>query len=252
MKQIIFYNIRKSRFDFLYNINNIEVGDFMGNIVGVEKHGYTYRGEFYEYRDYRNLNEKLGSNREIVILGEPLLVKVYNFEENKNSLEKFIEEIIIKDFSVGDDLLFHYDFMKGINKVYVYSIKKGIAVEKIIDGAKSISVIPIQFKIKELINNKLKRYRNFISISKIRDIYYLINVEDGVIINGLVDENIDNAFKELSKYIKINKEVIFDRSINIDMKNEIEDIKEIQYLKIGETINEKLFKKQKFYTKKLY
>lgn len=224
----------------------------MGNIVGVEKQGYIYKGEFYEYRDYMNINKKLGRDREIVILGESLLVKVYNFQENKNSLEKFIEEIIIKDFSVGDDLLFHYDFMKGINKVYVYSIKRGIAVEKIIDGGKSISVIPIQFKIKELINNKLKRYRNFIAISKIRDIYYLINVEDGFIINGLVDENIDNVLKELSKYMKINKEVIFDKSININIKKEIEDIKEIQYLKIGETINEKLFKKQKFYTKKLY
>lgn len=223
----------------------------MGNIIGVDRNGYIYKGEFYGYTEYRELVEKLSGNREIVILGESLLVKVYNFEESKNSLEKFVDDIIIKDFSVGNDLLFHYDFMKGINKVYVYSIKKGIAVEKIIEGAKIISVVPVQFKIKELINNKLKRYRNFISISKIRDIYYLINVEDSFIINGVASEDIDNIFREISKYEKVNKEFIFDRSIDVNIENEIKDIKEIQYLKIGESIDENLFKKQKFYTKKL-
>lgn len=223
----------------------------MENIIGVDRNGYIYKGEFYGYTEYRELAEKLSGNREIVILGESLLVKVYDFEESKNSLEKFVDDIIIKDFSVGNDLLFHYDFMKGINKVYVYSIKKGIAVEKIIEGAKIISVVPVQFKIKELINNKLKRYRNFISISKIRDIYYLINVEDSFIINGVASEDIDNIFREISKYEKVNKEFIFDRSIDVNIKKEIKDIKEIQYLKIGESINENLFKKQKFYTKKL-
>ena len=223
----------------------------MKNIVGVEKQGYIYKGALYDYIDHMKLNEKLGGNREAVIMEEPLLVKVYNFEESKVSLEKFVEDIIIKDFSVGDDLLFHYDFIKGINKIYVYSIKKGIAVEKIAYGANILSVVPIQFKIKDFINNKLKRYRNFISITKIRGIYYLINVEDGFIINGFVNKDIDNVFKELEKYIEINKEVIFDISININEKNRIGDLKEIQYLKIGETINEKLFKKQKFYTKKL-
>ena len=223
----------------------------MGNIIGVDRNGYIYKGEFYGYTEYRELVEKLSGNREIVILGESLLVKVYNFEESKNSLEKFVDDIIIKDFSVGNDLLFHYDFMKGINKVYVYSIKKGIAVEKIIEGSKIISVVPVQFKIKELINNKLKRYRNFISISKIRDIYYLINVEDSFIINGVASEDIDNIFREISKYEKVNKEFIFDRSIDVNIENEIKDIKEIQYLKIGESIDENLFKKQKFYTKKL-
>lgn len=230
---------------------NFKEGDIMKNIVGVEKQGYIYKEDLYEYTDHMKLNEKLGGDREVVIMGEPLLVKVYNFEESKVSLEKFVEDIIIKDFSVGDDLLFHYDFIKGINKIYVYSIKKGIAVEKIAYGAKSLSVVPIQFKIKDFINNKLKSYRNFISITKIRGMYYLINVEDGFIINGFVNEEIDNIFKEFPKHIKINKEVIFDRSINVNEKNKIEDLKGIQYLKIGETINEKLFEKQKFYTKKL-
>lgn len=223
----------------------------MKNIIGVEKNGYVHKGELYGYTEYMKLNEKLGANREVIIMAEPLLVKVYDFENIKNSLEKFVEDVIIKDFSVGDDLLFHYEYIKRINKLYIYSIKKGDVVEKVTCGTKNISVVPIQFKIKEFINNKLKRCRNFISIIKLRDMYYLINVENGFIINGLVNEEIDNIFYELPKYIKINKEIIFDISIDLNDKKGIEELKEIHYLKIGEGINEQLFKKQKFYTKKL-
>lgn len=225
----------------------------MTNIVAVESDGYTYKGNFYENSQYVNLNKKLGKDREIIIFDESILVKIYNLGENKDSLEKFVEDNIVKDFLIGDDLLFHYDFMKSIDKVYVYSIKKGIAVERVIEGSSSISVVPIQFKIKDFINNKFKRCRNFISITKIRDMYYLINVEDGFIVNGLVNESLDIIFKELSKYMKNNKEIIFDNSINVsdNITSEMKTIKEIQYLKIGEAINEKLFKKQKFYTKKL-
>lgn len=223
----------------------------MKNIVGVEKGRYIYRGEVYEDTGHINLNRKLGSYREVIIMGEALWVKVYSFSENETSIEKFVEDIITKEFLAGEDLLFHYEFIKLENKVYIYSIKKGVAVEKITIGAKNLDIVPVQFKIKELINNKLKKYRNFIAITKIRGIYYLINVEGGLIINGLVNENIDVIFNELPKYININKEIIVDREINIKENNKDEYLKNIQYLKIGEIVDEKLFKKQKFYTKKI-
>lgn len=223
----------------------------MRDIVGIEKNGYIYKGELYAYTDYLNLNEKLGGYREVVIMGEVLWVKVYNFEENEITIESFIEDLIIKDFLTGEDLLFNYEFIKSESKIYIYSIKKGIAVEKITVGAKSLDVVPVQFKIKEIINNNLKGYRNFLVIAKIRSIYYLINVENGLIINGLVNGNIDIIFKELPKYITNNKEIIVDRLIDMKENNEVKELKNIQYLKIGETINEKLFKKQKFYTKKI-
>lgn len=226
-------------------------GNVIKTIVGVEKFGYIYKGNQYKYNDYMQLNEKLGVDREIVIMGEPLLVKVYNFEKSKSPLDNFVEDIIVKDFSIGEDLLFHYEFIKQLNKIYVYSIKKGVAVEKITVGCKSLNVVPIQFKIKEFINKKFKRYRTFIAIAKIRNIYYLVNVEDGFIINGLVHEDKDIIFNELHKYFKIDKEVILDRSISVDDENKVKELRVIQYLKIGEAINEKIFEKQKFYTKKL-
>lgn len=223
----------------------------MGKIVSVEKNGYIHEGFHYDYKECGKLIKKLGTNREIVILEESLLVKVYDFEISKNSIEKFVDNIITKDFTTNQDLLFHYDFIKAVNKVYVYSIKKGLVVEKIINGAKNISILPIQFKIKKIINIKLKKYKNFISITKIKDSYYLINVEENFIINGVVNENIDKVLKEFFKYNKVDKAIIFDKSIELDLEDKLQDIKEIKYLKIGELINEKVFKKQKFYTKRL-
>lgn len=223
----------------------------MKSIVGVEKSGYIYKGEVYEHKDNMKLNAKLGGDREVVILGEVLLIKIYNFKESETLIEKFIEENITKDFLSGEDLLFHYEYVKSKNKIYVYSIKKGVEVEKITVGAKKLEIVPVQFKIKELVNNKLKKCRSFISIAKIRGVYYLINVEDGYIINGLVNENIDNIFIEIPKYVNVNKEIVIDITITIEENNEVEELKNIQYLKIGEIINEKLLKKQKFYTKKI-
>lgn len=223
----------------------------MKSIVGIEKSEYIYNNDLYEYKDHMKVREKLGMDREIIIMGEPLFVKIYNYEYSKGTVENFVEDIIVKDFLNGDDLLFHYDFIKIKNTIYVYSIKKGLIVENIGIGAKSLSVVPIQFKIIDLINKKLKKYRNFISIAKIRDMYYLTNVEDGSIINGLVSEKLDILLIEIGKYIKINKEIIFDTCIKVNDKNISGELKEIHYLKIGEVINEKLFKKQKFYTKKI-
>lgn len=223
----------------------------MRKVVGLEKAGYIHKGDLYGHTEHIKLNEKLGLEIEVIIMGEPLLIKVYDFENNKISLEKFVEDIIEKDFSFGNDLLFHYEFIKSINKVYIYSIKKGVEVEKVICGAKSVLVAPIQFKIKEFINSKLKKCKNFISITKLRNIYYLINVENNFIINETVNEDIDNILKEIFKHTKFNKEIIFDTSINLSDKEGIEELKDIQYLKIGERLNEQLFKKQKFYTKKL-
>lgn len=223
----------------------------MKNIVGVEKRGYIYKGELYEYTEYIKLNKKLGAYREVIIMEEALWVKVYDFSESENLIEKFIEDIVTKEFLTGEDLLFHYDFIKSINKIYVYSIKKGVAVEKVTLGAKNLDIAPVQFKIKNHINSKFRRLRSFIAIAKIRERFYIINVEDGFIINSIVDENIDIIFSELQKYLKINKGIIVDTAISISEENEVKELKNIQYLKIGEIINEKLFKKQKFYTKKI-
>ncbi|MGL5352240.1 MAG: hypothetical protein ACRDA5_02825 [Clostridium sp.] len=224
----------------------------MKNIIGIEKMGYVFKGESYRNLDCIKFIDKLSADREIIIMGEPLLVKEYNVKENKESLERYIEDAITKDFSLGDDLLFHYEFLKVNNKVYIYSIKKGIAVEKVVIGARSISVTPIQFKVKEYISKKMRSCRNYIAIAKIRDLYYLINVEQGIIINGFVNEEFENIIKELQKYEYCSKEVIIDSNITMVGKSIIQSINEIMYLKIGEVINGKLFEKQKFYTKKLY
>ncbi|MGL5085216.1 MAG: hypothetical protein ACRC68_05790, partial [Clostridium sp.] len=76
-------------------------------------------------------------------MGESLLIKEYSVKENRDSLERYIEDAITKDFSLGNDLLFHYEFIRGNSKVYIYSIKKGVAVERVVIGARSISVTPI-------------------------------------------------------------------------------------------------------------
>lgn len=224
----------------------------MKNIIGVEKMGYVYNGESYKNLECIKFIDKLNRDREIIIMGESLLVKEYNVIEIKDSLDKYIEDAIIKDFSLGDDLLFHYEFIKVSSKVYVYSIKKGIAVERVAVGARNISVTPIQFKIKDYIYKKMRSCRNYIAVAKIRDLYYLVSVDQGIIINGFAYDDFENVISELDKYEYSSKDIIIDTDISMIGKSVIKSINEIMYLKIGEVINGKLFKKQKFYAKKIH
>lgn len=235
-----------------FKFNDYVGGDFIKNIIGIEKSGYVFRGEQYKSLEFTKFIDKLHNDREIIIMGEPLLVKDYSITEGKDSLEKYIENSIVKDFSLSDDLLFHYEFMKAKNKIYIYSIKKGISVEKVVEGARNIIVTPIQFKVKEYISKKIKKCKDYIVIANIRELYYLVNVEQGIIINGFVNGDFENVIKELQKYEYTGKEVIIDSNINMIGKDIIKSINEIMYLKIGENINGKLFGKQKFYSKKIY
>lgn len=224
----------------------------MINVIGVEKNRYVYNGDMYEIKEDTELVNKIGRNIKIIILEEPLLIKTYKFEGENNILDEYVDEVISRDFSLDDDLLFHYEYSKTNKIVFVYSVKKLKIVELIIKRVRTLEIIPIQFFIKGEIYKRLRGCRNYVSLTKIKEMYYIINVVNGYILNTYVTKSKEEMNSYVNKHKTDLNDIILDYNLNKD--EEIEDFKfkSIKYLKIGELVNERLFKKQRFYSRKLY
>ncbi|MBX7429982.1 hypothetical protein K4H34_10465, partial [Clostridium chauvoei] len=183
------------------------------------------------------------------IIGEPLLIKIYDFNKDDKNLEEFIEENLEKEFLVNSDMLFHYEYFKKNNLVYIYSIKRGLTVEKLSKDAKKLKVIPIQFLIKDLINRKFKKYKDIISITKFRDIYYLTSIKNKMIVDcDILDINKD--INDILVSYGSNNLIVLDDDIK--EKIDTSKFKLINFLKIGEIIDERIYKKQRLYTKEFF
>ncbi|MBX7385213.1 hypothetical protein K4H63_00270 [Clostridium chauvoei] len=146
-------------------------------------------------------------------------------------------------------MLFHYEYFKKNNLVYIYSIKRGLTVEKLSKDAKKLKVIPIQFLIKDLINRKFKKYKDIISITKFRDIYYLTSIKNKMIVDcDILDINKD--INDILVSYGSNNLIVLDDDIK--EKIDTSKFKLINFLKIGEIIDERIYKKQRLYTKEFF
>ncbi|MBX7352610.1 hypothetical protein K4H33_01040 [Clostridium chauvoei] len=221
----------------------------MKNIVEIQGRECIYKGNTLKSKDELELIKILNKNLEIIIIGEPLLIKIYDFNKDDKNLEEFIEENLEKEFLVNSDMLFHYEYFKKNNLVYIYSIKRGLTVEKLSKDAKKLKVIPIQFLIKDLINRKFKKYKDIISITKFRDIYYLTSIKNKMIVDcDILDINKD--INDILVSYGSNNLIVLDDDIK--EKIDTSKFKLINFLKIGEIIDERIYKKQRLYTKEFF
>ncbi|MBU5454589.1 hypothetical protein [Caproiciproducens sp. MSJ-32] len=203
----------------------------MQSILGVIKDKYYFKGKEYSIYKLRDLQDKLNNNRKIIIFDENIFIKKYKFEGKY--LEKFVEEKIIDEFSNREELLFHYEYRKKDKIIFLYSIRN-IIYNELYKNIKSLEINPIQFWLKSYIskNNKIK---NYVAIFKFFDKYYLIDVEDNIIINSYIYRNLDELKKIISE---INKQIIIDTLVS-DLKVDKAFIEG----KAGEKLYEKLCKK---------
>ena len=118
----------------------------------------------------------------------------------------------------------------------------GSRVKKLSRYVNDIRVNPVQFYIKNIVENKIKKLLNYIIIFNLRDKVYSIYIKEGFIIKSFIKDKdkfiLDNELSNLDKDVAV---VIGEEEKNM-ISQEVKSKLNIITFEIGEIINEKLFK----------
>lgn len=192
-----------------------------------------YKNNFYDIVSIKN---EIGEDIEFIILEEKLSIKVFNDIEKVK--EEFLKEIVEEEYSQEESILTHYEYDKKNKRLFLYSIGNGDKLISIARSAKSVTVIPIQFYIKKLIDKKkrkLKNYRCLMSIDT--TIYYMKVVNNFIVENAIEGKSNLNINDEI---FKGNEDLVINTTIMKSISEDIRHIDNITILDIGEVIGEKI------------
>lgn len=192
-----------------------------------------YKNNFYDIVSVKN---EIGEDIEFIILEEKLSIKVFNDIEKVK--EEFLKEIVEEEYSQEESILTHYEYDKKNKRLFLYSIGNGDKLISIARSAKSVTVIPIQFYIKKLIDKKkrkLKNYRCLMSIDT--TIYYMKVVNNFIVENAIEGKSNLNINDEI---FKGNEDLVINTTIMESISEDIRHIDNITILDIGEVIGEKI------------
>lgn len=206
----------------------------MKSVVTVENNKMFYKGIGYKDSDIKEVFKELSKNIGFVILGEELRIRSYDILEGIKDINKYIEELILRDFIKDPDCLFHYEISKVDKEVILYGIRGGKIIEKASRAAGNISVIPIQFLLKEYIYKKNKSYKNYISIVRIKDLYYINFVKNNQIRETVVCSGINEVENKLIDLHGENIKIILDKGLMYEFKDF--DRYKFEVLNIGDNI----------------
>ncbi|WP_160688823.1 hypothetical protein [Clostridium sp. C2-6-12] len=216
-------------------------------VIFMKKDSFIYKDKEYDFNVISEIKHQFKSDLKIIILEEELYGRQFVNNAKGNQIYKFVEYKINTDFMQNGDIL--YDFQKRNNIIVIYYIKGAKRVEKLSEKTCNLEVKPIQFIVKAVMGKVLNNEKfNCSLLVKFLECYYYMTFENGLFYSGFVSKD-----KELmySKIIENNEleEVYIDCSIEEDLF----DSREIKLIKInlGELINEKIYEKQKFYTRKI-
>lgn len=216
------------------------------SIVIIKKNTFIYNGEEYDFESINDMSSLFQSNIKIIILEEDLYVKQFTSGLKWAKIYEFINFKVENDFIQNGDIL--YDFQKNKSIVAIYSIKGAKRVEKLADIAKNIEVKPMQFIVKDMMKKILKD--NLFSckvLIKFDEYYYYISFKKGFFHYGFIEKN---------------EEMVSDRIISNDdfgdiyIDNTIADIRltdkfTVIKINIGELIHDKIYEKQRIYSRKI-
>ena len=216
------------------------------SIVIIKKNSFIYNEEEYDFDKVNDINNLLKSNIKIVILEEELYVKQFESELKRNKMYDFIEYKINNDFPQNGDIL--YDFEKNNNSIFIYYIKGAKRIEKISEKAKNIEVKPIQIIVKEVMMKILKNnIFNCKVLIKFNEHYYYISFKGGLFYYNYIEKDKEIV---LDKIVQNNDfgEMYVDTSLgDLALTNKFNIIK----INIGELINENIYEKQEFHSRKI-
>ncbi len=217
------------------------------SIVIIKKNLFIYNGEEYDFDKINEIIHLLKSNVKMIILEEDLYVKQFNSNINRNKIYEFIDYKINNDFPQNGDIL--YSFEKNNSIIAIYSIMGAKRIEKLSERAKNIEVKPIQFVIKDVMMKILKNnIFNCKVLIRLYEYYYYISFKEKLFYYGFVEKDKKRVFDKIIKNDD-SGDLYIDSNIinNLSLENKFKIIK----LNIGELVNEKIYKKQKFHSRKI-
>lgn len=219
------------------------------SIIIIKKNSFIYNEEEYDFDKVDDICNLLKVNLKIIILEEDLYIKQFINKIRKYKINEFVDYKINNDFPQNGDILYDYEFKKKNNIICIYSIRGAQRIEKLSGTAKNIEVKPIQFIIKDLM---MKFFKNDVFACEVlvefNGYYYYISFKEGLFFNGFVEKDINTAFNKIIENTNL-KEIYVDSSITdcSYLTNKIKIIK----TDIGELINEKIYEKQRFRSRKI-
>lgn len=209
--------------------------------IGIYEDTYIYKGNEYNRNNYSELLDSVSRKRRIIFLSQILLIKKYGVNSINKEIGDFIEKKINEDFSDKDNFLFSYEYNKKDNLAYLYSIRNNNLISLTNDSTE-LTIEPIQFYIKNKVISKIKNSKDSNILFKVNNIFHVLSLENGYIINSVIANNEDEVCKTIS-LINNEKLLIIDKSINIEtLVNQTKRFK-IKNIDLVEDIYEKIYRK---------
>ena len=209
----------------------------MKDIIVSTKDEFIFKNKLYDEIAIKSVVKK---EIDLFIFEENILIK--EFENIKKDKEAVVEKIVREEFGDENDILIHYEHDKKRKKLYLYSMGNGRRVKNIINEAKDLRIKPIQFYIKELVESKIKKLRNYIIIIELREIIYSLYIKENFIIKSFMKNKNDFILSDELNDLETGSTVIMSKEVEDIITEEIKYKLHIIYLEIGEIINEKVFK----------
>lgn len=216
------------------------------SIVIIKKNTFIYNGEEYDFDSINDMSSMLKSNIKIIILEEDLYVKQFTSSLKGSKIHEFINFKVENNFLQNGDIL--YDFQKNKSVIAIYSMKGARRVEKLADIAKNIEVRPIQFIVKDIMNKILKD--NLFSckvLIKFDEYYYYISFKEGFFYYGFIEKNEEIVSDKIISNNNFGDIYIDSTIIDIRLTDKFTVIK----INMGELIDDKIYEKQRIYSRKI-
>lgn len=217
------------------------------SIILLNRNFFVYNGKEFDMDKIDEINYQFRSNIKIILLQENLYAKKFNEKLKRHKLYEFVDYKINNEFPQNGDIL--YDFEIKNNIIAIYSIKGAKRVEDLSKKAASLEVKPIQFIINEIMIRVLKNKKFSAKVLvKFREYYYFMSFTQGLFDFGVVNEDKNKIINAIDEMCDL-KEIYIDNSAAgiLCSNNEVKRIE----LNLGELINEKIYEKQKFYSRKV-
>lgn len=212
----------------------------MEQLVVLDGDKYIINNDEYSDMEIDSLRKKLGKSIKVILLNNSIFIQC--FKNVNTSGEKYIEDEYIGRIAFDNNTLLHYEYLKKIKILYVYSINDGGNVKKLLPNIFSLKIIPIQFIIHNYVRRKFKSKFLFSIITIIKDKIHIISCENGIIVSCEILKVEDFNMQNISCGNYSNKSIVVDKKV-IDFIPENKVIKEeIIILDIGGYLNDKIFK----------
>ncbi|SCJ54595.1 Uncharacterised protein [uncultured Clostridium sp.] len=213
------------------------------NTVIIEKNKYIYKGKIYADKEVEGLIKKCGKNIKVVILAENPLIKICENIDLKN--RKNVEINILSNLIIDDDTLVDYIIDKKFKKIYIYSIKQGVKVRKVLMRADKMLVEPIQYILISIIKKRFKLKGNYEALIQINNYLYLIHVQNGkLVFSKTIEGKEDEAFKLVQQDL-VGKSMVVDINLKDIIINKVldnEQLKNITYIDLKEKVDYEISK----------